>query len=225
MNKSSISSLATLNTGTSFETESLHIYTDNTFAYQMDKALELRSKGHFNDAMLVVGTINRDQVLAIREIQEVLDIESETPPKYVIFEKFKQTEPFEIGIKDGDTVLDLIKEVEDTESTMYIGDIHKHESDYAAAFDEYNFYRTRMKGKVSDDELEDMFAECTTIQHDLEAAKLSLIEHIEEKIQSQTIKDPVNLAKLVRSLYRVITSSIETLHADNVDAEIVEESV
>ena len=40
---------------------------------KVNDAISLRNKGHFNKAMLKISEGNRDQVIAIRKIQRILD--------------------------------------------------------------------------------------------------------------------------------------------------------
>ncbi|MGL1934519.1 MAG: hypothetical protein OCD01_05845 [Fibrobacterales bacterium] len=212
MNKSSIASLAPLKTGTSFESETLAYYTDHTFAYQLNHIDELRDKGAFNDTLLFLGSIKRDQVLALRDIEESINTQEKST--YPVIEQFRETPPYKIGLRGADKALDLIKVVDDTESSMFVDDIIRYESDYSIAFDEYTFYQRRMKSKVSDEELEDRHTECMQILHDLKSAKLSLIEHIEAVVTPYAIEDAIQFASVVRSLYRILTSSMILVHAD-----------
>ncbi|MGL1904076.1 MAG: hypothetical protein OCC49_18215 [Fibrobacterales bacterium] len=215
MNKSSIASLASLKTGTSFESETLTFYTDHTHAYQLSHIDELREKGAFNDTLLFIGSIKRDQTLALREIEEIIN--TQTKSTYPVIEQFRETPSYRAGVRGADNALALINTADDTESSMFVDDIIQFESDYASAFDEYTFYQRRMKSKISDEELEDRHTECKQILHDLEAAKLSLIEHIEAVVNPYNIKDAVQYASIIRSLYRILTSNLTLVHSDQFD--------
>ena len=76
-------------------------------------ALASKNRGHFDEAMLDIAEANRDQVTAIRNIQKLMgQARGERFPE-VVFEKFRQFEPFEIGISDADDVLSILADLDD----------------------------------------------------------------------------------------------------------------
>jgi len=75
---------------------------------KVHEALTFKKQGHFDKAMLNITEANRDQVIAIRKIQSLMgQVRGKRYPE-VVFEKFRQFEPFEIGIADADAVLSIL---------------------------------------------------------------------------------------------------------------------
>ena len=79
-----------------------------TLAAKVRAALSHRQQGHFDKAMLAMSEANRDQVLALRKIQSTLSGVTGTNSPMVVFEKFRQRPPFEIGVADGDALFTIL---------------------------------------------------------------------------------------------------------------------
>ena len=79
-----------------------------TLAAKVRSAVTFRQQGHFNKAMLAMSEANRDQVLALRRIQSTLSGVTGKHYPMVVFEKFRQQPPFEIGIADGEVVFEIL---------------------------------------------------------------------------------------------------------------------
>ena len=84
----------------SLESESL--------AFKLYEAKECRQKGNFNKAMLMVSEIVRDHIISLRSIQNIIDATHKRAERKVIFEKFRQWEPFEVGLANGPDVIMIV---------------------------------------------------------------------------------------------------------------------
>jgi len=87
---------------TSLEGESL--------AFRLYEAKECRQKGDFNKAMLLVSEIVRDHIISLRAIQNIIDSTHKREERKVIFQKFRQWEPFEVGLTNAPDVIMIVDE-------------------------------------------------------------------------------------------------------------------
>ena len=60
--------------------------------------------------MLMVSEIVRDHIIALRSIQDIIDAAHKREKRKVIFEKFRQWEPFEVGLTNGPDVIRIVNE-------------------------------------------------------------------------------------------------------------------
>ena len=91
----------------------LEVVQAETLGKKVAIATNQRSQGHFDKAMLNISEVNRDQVLSIREIQAIIDQAKGNLKTEVIFEKFRQFYPFQIGLTHGKDVLELLRLIKD----------------------------------------------------------------------------------------------------------------
>lgn len=89
----------------------LETINNDTLGRKVVIALNQRKQGHFDKAVLNISEANRDQVLAIREIQAILDKLAGRSKTEIILEKFRQTYPFQIGLTNGEEILGLLAEI------------------------------------------------------------------------------------------------------------------
>jgi hypothetical protein len=211
MNKSSIASIAQLNTGTSLESEALSHYSDHTYAYLIWQYQEHKEQDTPNDSLLIFNSVKRGQLLALQEIQEIV---AANKPVHLRLDSLSEEPPYTASICDGEATLALITAVDDTENSMFIDDIIRFEQEYETAHQEYTYYQRRMKSQASDEELEDRYSECIQLLHSLESAKLSLIEHIESLVHANEIIEPIQHAIVTSALYRILTSGIQYVGAN-----------
>jgi len=86
---------------------------ESSLNMKVHEALTFRRQGHFNKAMLNITEANRDQMIAIRKVQSLLGhVRSERYPE-VVLEKFRQFEPFEMGLSDANAVLSILADLDD----------------------------------------------------------------------------------------------------------------
>jgi hypothetical protein len=108
----------------------LDVVQAETLGKKVSIALNQRSQGHFDKAMLNISEANRDQVLSIREIQAIIDQAKGKLKTEVVFEKYRQFYPFQIGLTHGEDVLELlslIKDECDFDLEELVADLHKNE--------------------------------------------------------------------------------------------------
>jgi len=134
----------------------LDVVQAETLGKKVAIALNQRSQGHFDKAMLNISEANRDQVLSIREIQAIIDRAKGKLKTEVVFEKYRQFYPFQIGLTHGEDVLELlslIKDECDFDLEELVADLHKNEEIITPIIEELNFYETKMEGRISEDEI------------------------------------------------------------------------
>ena len=194
---------------------------NETLGRKVSIALNQRKQGHFDKAMLNISEANRDQILAIREIQTILDKLDGRGKTEVIFEKYPQIFPFQIGLTNGEEVLNLltqIKSVFDDGFSKIISELHQNEEEVSLLAEEFTFFAERMKGRISEKELDVMREKISVLVDKIFSAKRiilnNLISFVAEKNISTSIDDKL---RLIKSFYLIITSSTETL-----DAKLVE---
>ncbi len=81
-----------------------------SLAFKLYEAKECRQKGNFNKAMLMVSEIVRDHIISLRSIQNIIDATHKREERKVIFQKFRQWEPFEVGLTNGTDVIMIVDE-------------------------------------------------------------------------------------------------------------------
>ncbi len=195
----------------------LNVINHDTLGRRVSIALNQRKQGHFDKAMLNISEANRDQVLAIREIQTILDTTKGQGKTTVIFEKFHQKAPFQIGLTQGDGVLDLLNQVRadfNDGLLSQIPDLHENEEAFTSASEELVFFEKRMAGKISENELDVIRGRISGLSDHIYSLKKKLLENINafimEKFKTASSDDRL---RLVKCLYMLVTSSIGTVCA------------
>jgi hypothetical protein len=201
----------------------LDIVLSETLGKKVASALNQKSQGHFNEAMLNISEVNRDQVLSIREIKSIIDRVEDKPKTEVVFEKYRQFYPFQIGLTNGEDVLDLLGLIRtecNLELEKLVADLHKNEEMITPIIEELNFYETKMKGRISEDEINELKKKVVKLKKRIFEKKTSLIDSISDIVQGKfpQIADADKLS-LVKNLYLILSSSIQTLDAKFVDVE------
>ena len=205
----------------SFVYDFLKSINNETLGRKVSIALNQTKQGHFDKAMLNISEANREQVLAIREIQTILDKIEGRGKTEVIFEKYRQIFPFQIGLTNGDEVLNLLTHIKsffDDVLSQIKSELHNNEEEVSLLAEEFIFFEERMKGRISEKELDVMKENISVLVDKIFSTKRiilnNLISFVAEKNMSTSIDDRL---KLIKSFYIIITSSIETL-----DAKLVE---
>ncbi len=195
-----------------------------TLGNKVGAAMYQKKQGHFDQAMLNISEANRDHVFSIRKIRSILDEIEGVPPTEVIFEKYRQFFPFQIGLINSKDVLELlgfIKHGCDFDLEERILDLHKNEKMIGPLLEELHFYETRMKGRISDDDMNALTYTIETSKTRIFEMKMSLIESIGGVVREKYVYiSPVENMTLVKNLYVILSSSIQTLDATCVDVEI-----
>ena len=183
----------------------LDVVQAETLGKKVAIAINQRSQGHFDKAMLNISEANRDQVLSIREIQAIIDRAKGKLKTEVVFEKYRQFYPFQIGLTHGEDVLELlslIKDECDFDLEEFVADLHKNEEMIAPIIEELNFYETKMKGRIAEDEISELKKKEKKITKRIFEKKSSIIDNISGIVQREFphIAD-VHKLILVKNIY------------------------
>ena len=173
--------------------------------------------------MLYISEANRDQVLSIREIQAIINQAKGKLKTEVIFERYRQFYSFQIGLTHGEDVLELLRLIKDEcdfDLEELVADLHKNEEMIAPIIEELNFYETKMKGRISEDEINELKKKVKKIKKRIFEIKTSIIDSISGIVQGEfpQIADAQKLI-LVKNIYLILSSSIQTLDAKFVEVE------
>jgi len=198
----------------------LKIINGETVGEKVSTALTQRHQGHFDKAMLNISEANRDQVIAIREAQFILDKLAGRTNTEVIFEKYRQTIPFQIGVTNGEEVLNIVSLIQSavTDSSITLSELHENEVKLQSLNEEFTFISERMKDRLSETEIEAMKNELSELSSAIFSMKEMVVHEI-FSIIARKMRD-INgndLLNLVKNFYLIVTSSIETLDAKDVE--------
>jgi len=193
----------------------------DTIGRKVLKAINQRQQGHFNDAMLNITEANRDQVLAIREIQSILDEIKGGVKIQIIFDKYRQQFPFQIGLVNGEEVLSLLDKIKSqfgNDFPKMTDDLHQNEEKLNSLIEELNFFEERMKGKISEQELNEIKSNSSEIVERIISTKKLLINGLSNFLLKEFNNTNPNLIiKLIHNFYILITSNIETLDSKHME--------
>lgn len=192
----------------------LKVINSETLGKKVSTAISSKKQGHFNQAMLNLAEANRDQIIAIREIHGILDKLEDRNKTEIVFENFRQTLPLQIGLSNGKDVLELLERIRNNfkyNLSEKSNELHQAEEEFDVMHEEFILFQERMKGKISSKELDDSKEKVTQLARKMYRAKKqiadTLIEFVTEKYKTILADDRVSL---IRNIYRIITSSIET---------------
>ncbi len=201
----------------------INVVQEETFGNKVVTALNQKKQGHFDKAMLNISEVNRDQVLSIRAIQSIIDKIKGVSKTEVVFEKYRQFYPFQIGLTNGKDVLELLSLIKfecNFALDEFVTDLHKNEEMINPMLQELNFYETRIKGRISDDEINELKKNVEKITKRIFEIKTFLIDCICGVVQGKysqiSIMDKISL---VKNTYLILSSSIQTLDAEFVEVE------
>ena len=201
----------------------IEIIREDTLGYKVTTALNQRKQGHFDKAMLNISEVNRDQVLSIRAIQSIIDKIKGTSKTEVIFEKFRQFYPLQIGLKNGKDVLELLSLIRlkcGFSLEEFVADLHKNEGMFDSLQQELNFYETRMKGRTSENEINELKNNIENTTERIFEIKTSIVDCICGVVQANHSQISVtDRISLVKNIYLILSSSIQTLDAEFVEVE------
>ena len=200
-----------------------NVVQKETLGHKVATALVQRKQGHFDKAVLTISEANRDQVLAIRKTQSIIDKIEGRSKTEVIFEKFRQFYPFQIGLVNGEDVLKLLVSIKGEYDFIWgdlIADLHKSEALIDPIRDKLNFYETRMKGRISEDDINKLKKKVGKIEERIFDKKTSIIDSISYVVRGEfpQIEDAHKLA-LVKNIFLILSSSIQTMDAKFVEVD------
>lgn len=201
---------------------------ENSLNLKVHEALTLRKQGHLDKAILNISEANRDQVLAIRNIQRLMgQFRGEQYPE-VVFEKFRQFEPFEIGISDADAVLSILADL-DNEDDRQLGKyrlkLHDCELRKKDEEDYLSFLEGRLNQGSASEEVDKTRKNAVSLAHELAQHRnrilkkiLVVVSEALKELPSGAEKDRF-LLELSRNMFLVVTSPILTKPATQVETE------
>ncbi len=189
-------------------------------------ALEHRRQGRLDRAIGLITQANRQQLDAIEDVQQMVNDLSGKPNPPVVFAKYRQIQPFEMGIEHGDDVLSLLAGAE----AMVTGSasdlrarLHQLEDDKRAEAERLEFFERRYADGSEDATIEEARAALQALGEELIALKASLLSPVLSKVAEflpatkQTVAGTRH--HLSRSLYLLIASPTRTRHARDVDVD------
>lgn len=192
-----------------------------TLGNKVASAINHRKQGHFNKAMLNMTEANRDQVIAIRKIQAILDEINGRDKTEVILEKFRQQYPFQMGLVNGEEVLNLLKQIKSVlgdEFPQMQNELYQNEEKLSSLHEELNFIEERIQGKISEHELDVLNENISSLSEKISSTKIFLISNLDIFIRQKfSSVRPNHLIILIQNFYLILTSSIEILDAKQVD--------
>ena len=197
-----------------------------TLAAKVRSALIFRQQGHFDKAMLAMSEANRDQVLALRKIHSTVSGVTGMHYPMVVFEKFRQQPPFEIGVADGDAVFGILDRL-GAQGSPALDEARAKLHDIESQIDEESSFVTFLERQSARDrsttEHETAKAKVQDLQRTLAAMRVDILNQIFE-----VTKDVLDGAAgsnrwdrlflgLAGNIYVVVMSSIATKPAQRVD--------
>ncbi len=194
-----------------------------TIGRRISEAIEFREKGQFNEAMKRMAEANRIHVQAVRDVQKRIDELDDSEKTEVIFEKYRQKAPFQVGLINGDAIISLLNKVQ-SEIVDYdksIKQLHDDEISVAELSEELHFYETRMMGRIAQSEVDQVRSAFDENELRIWKTKENCFSAVILIVQKEfgSLESDTNL-RMALDLYLLITSSIETLHANDVDVNV-----
>jgi len=201
----------------------LEVAQAETLGKKVAIALNQRSQGHFDKAILNISEANRDQVLSIRKIQAILDEVKGNNKTQVVFDKYRQFYPFQIGLTHGEDVLNLLSLIHaecELDLENIVADLHNNENMISPLIEELKFFENKMKGRISEDEIKKLKEKVGKIEERIFEKKTSIIDSIGHVIRDKfaQIADAHKLS-LIKNIYLILSSSIQTLDAKFVEID------
>ena len=219
--ESDFANLEMVKCNTSYVHDFLNSINNITLGIKLAIAIRLKNQGHFNKSVLYISEVNRDQVLAIREMQTILYALENRGKTEVIFERFRQILPMQIGPRNGEEVLNLLNQIKAGYSGKHIeiiSELHDNEKKLDELNEELSFFQERMSGRITENEFNEIKKKVSQTASKIFSTKRmivdNLIKFVNDKFNSITNDDRLCL---IKNLYLVITSNIETLNYKQVE--------
>lgn len=199
-----------------------------TLNLKVHEARTLRNQGHFDKAMLNITEANRDQVIAIRKIQTLMGrVRGERYPE-VVFEKFRQFEPFEMGVSDADAALSILADIDDGDDTQlkdHSLKLHNCELEKKDEERYLSFLEGRLDDGTASVEVENTKRKVDSLVQMLMEVRNSILKKICFVVDEALKEMPPGIEKdrtfleLSQNIYLVKTSPILTKPATHVETE------
>ncbi|MCP4318352.1 MAG: hypothetical protein GY789_20630 [Hyphomicrobiales bacterium] len=191
-------------------------------------ALNFRRLGRIDQSIQLITRANKMQLDAIEALQGIMDTLHGRPKQQVVFSKYRQFSPFEMGIEEADDVLRLIASMEDGcagDAKAQRERLHELEAHRNAELERLNFFEQRFGDGSEDDtieesrtKLEDLSIHLLGAKHKVLNVALSTTQSFLVLIGEQANISPAHY-EVPRCLYILATSPTRTRHADDVQTE------
>jgi len=191
-------------------------------------ALDRRKQGRIDQSIRLMTQANRTQLDAIEDIQRVIDTMTGRQTGQVVFAKYRQFQPFEMGIENGEGVLALLDDfagMEAIDPDRIRADLHEMEARETAEGERLAFFERRFDDGSEDDEiaeirrgLQAVGRDIVLLKHKILEAVFTVVAVITSKNTNPSERNKQTLA-LSKSLYVLVTSPTATRHADDVRIE------
>jgi hypothetical protein len=200
-----------------------------SLSFAFFEAKESRQKGDFNKAMLMVSEVVRDHVTALRNLQKLFDELSGRKPKQVVFQKFRQFEPLEVGMENAPDVFRILNKFvnpwksEKSELVTTYFELEKqvvYEQKRSAVMERFASTAEDSRESVEQQEqLEGFIRNQETLQYKLGTAIIDIASDILKKMAAHLDhKERIKYQlQLLGPLITLILSDIRTKAAKDVD--------
>ena len=206
-----------------FVQDLLTVLQEETLGNKVATAMNQRKQGQFDQSVTAITKINRDHFQSVRKIQSLLDDIHGVPHSEVIVEKYRQFYPFQMGLTHGEGVIELINLFEQGSrcgAEKLVPELHKHEGLLSPLEEELQLYCTRLKGQITEDEIQSLAHTVETMTQKIFELKTALIGCVCQVIQeNHSHLSSADKMTLLKHLYVLLTSSIQTLDAQYVDVD------
>lgn len=210
------------------ESELFAVVTRDSIGALIAAALASRKQGRMSDAISQITRANRAQLDAIESIMRTLDRVFERPRNEVIFAKYRQTYPFEMGIENADDVIELIQafyRVLPPDDFSKIERLHELEAVRAEEAEALEFFESRFRNGGAEAEIEEAQGKLLSIFIELEEIKSAIlgaaISAVFDLLNRHGIGTAASSTEYEISgwLYQIMTSKTLTKAAKNVEVD------
>ena len=212
----------------SLERDLLATVEAQSLCMTINSALDLRKTGRIDQSIALITRANRNQLDAVEGIQKSIDSVRAQREHIVIFAKYRQFYPFEIGIENGDDVLALLSdftcrsapETDERRAKLHELEGKKHAEDERLAFFEQRFDDGSEDGTITESRqiIQAIDDELSPLKQQILEDVLSTVEAFLSKCSDLKEKDKLTV-KLSKWLFILVTSPTATRHADSVRTE------
>lgn len=210
------------------ESELVAVVARDSLGALIASALASRKQGRIDDAISQITRANRAQLNAINGIMRTLDGVFERPRNEVIFAKYRQTFPFEMGIENADDVIDLVQAFHryvPSDDFSITERLHSLEAAQSEETEALEFFGSRFLDGSAETEIVEAQDKLKSIKHELEKTKTAIlcvvISVVATSLNRHGSGRMASSAEYEISgwLYQIVTSKTLTKAAKNVDVD------
>lgn len=197
----------------------------DSLSVSINSALNLRKQGRIDQSIALITKVNRAQLDAIIFIQKTVDKLLSRQHSGVVFAKFRQIFPFEMGIEDGDDAVRLVAFFHTTSNhsgEILCKTLNVLETDIAVETERLEFYQRRFQDGTEDVTIKKAQKAIEIHTNELTVVRLQILESVistvDEYLVSIGADDTPLKARfdLSKWLYSLVTSTTKTIHAQDV---------